>query len=157
MYGKYIYESGWWRCPLTNHSCLQPPLLVQRFILNLRQLNHTVNTNSDAQHFSRFSVSFRVPPNFIGNIGEPLDNGQSEREVQEDSGDDDSCVAREPRDGLEERFTQQAGLQVVCQDNSVEAGSAVVLRSAQRSSDGDIIESFAYSDRMVIRPFTSAR
>ena len=50
-------------------------------MLNLRQLNNTDNTetNSDAHHFSRFSVDFRVPSDILGNIGEPLDHSQSER------------------------------------------------------------------------------
>ena len=49
-------------------------------MLNLRQLNKTDNTetNSDAHHFSRFSVDFRVPSDILGNIGEPLDHSQSE-------------------------------------------------------------------------------
>ncbi|EKM56266.1 uncharacterized protein PHACADRAFT_207547 [Phanerochaete carnosa HHB-10118-sp] len=63
-----------------------PPLLVQRFILNLRQLNLGAMTesNSDARHFSRFSVNFRMPSDLLGNIGEPLDHGQWEH-IQEDS------------------------------------------------------------------------
>ena len=50
-------------------------------MLNLRQLNNTDNaeTNSDAQHFSRFSINFRVPSDLLGDIGEPLDHSQSER------------------------------------------------------------------------------
>ena len=50
-------------------------------MLNLRQLNNTDNTetNSDAHHFSRFSIDFRVPSGLLGNIGEPLDHSQSER------------------------------------------------------------------------------
>ncbi|EKM60197.1 uncharacterized protein PHACADRAFT_189325 [Phanerochaete carnosa HHB-10118-sp] len=40
-----------------------PPLLVQRFILNLRQLSHTGQASSasipDEQHLSRIPVSFR--------------------------------------------------------------------------------------------------
>ncbi|GJE98347.1 hypothetical protein PsYK624_145750 [Phanerochaete sordida] len=53
-----------------------PPLLVQRFMLNLRQLDK-VNEESavNAQHSSRFSLSFRAPSTLIGNIGEPLDHG----------------------------------------------------------------------------------
>ena len=50
-------------------------------MLNLRQLNKTDNTetNSDAHHFSRFSIDFRVPSDLLGNIGEPLDHSQSEQ------------------------------------------------------------------------------
>ena len=50
-------------------------------MLNLRQFNklERSQSNSDAQHFSRLSVSFRVPSNPLGNIGELLDHSQSER------------------------------------------------------------------------------
>lgn len=59
----------------------QPPILIQRFMLNLRQFNKSEHphTNSDAQHFSRFAVNLRVPSNFLGNIGEQLDHSQSQR------------------------------------------------------------------------------
>ena len=44
-------------------------------MLNLRQVNRSADTNpSDMQHFSRFSVSFRVPSDFLGNIGESMVN-----------------------------------------------------------------------------------
>ena len=50
-------------------------------MLNLRQFNKSEVSQacSDALHFSRFSMSFRAPPSSLGNIGEPLDHGQSER------------------------------------------------------------------------------
>ena len=65
-------------------------------MLNLRQLNKTDNTenNSDAQHFSRFSIDFRVPSDLLGNIGEPLDHSQSER-PHEDGSDECEVVADE--------------------------------------------------------------
>ena len=55
-------------------------MLVNRFLINLRKLNTTdqLSSNSDAQHFSRFSVSFRIPESALGNIGEPLEHGQPE-------------------------------------------------------------------------------
>ncbi|EKM60270.1 uncharacterized protein PHACADRAFT_189403 [Phanerochaete carnosa HHB-10118-sp] len=54
-----------------------PLVMVQRFILNLRQLNHaTGSSNSDVKHFSRFSLHFRIPSDCLGNIGEPLEHGQ---------------------------------------------------------------------------------
>ena len=58
-------------------------------MLNLRQLNNTDNTetNSDAQHFSRFSIDFRVPSSLLSNIGEPLDHSQSERIHEDDPGE----------------------------------------------------------------------
>lgn len=51
-------------------------------MINLRSLNTNANTNStmsDFQHFSRFSTpNFRMPPSFLGNIGETLDHGLEE-------------------------------------------------------------------------------
>lgn len=46
-----------------------------------------IDTNSVAQHFSRFSINFRVPSDFLGNIGEPLDYSQSERLHQDAPGE----------------------------------------------------------------------
>ncbi|EKM60225.1 uncharacterized protein PHACADRAFT_246073 [Phanerochaete carnosa HHB-10118-sp] len=80
-----------------------PPLLVQRFILNLRQHDYNAQAsenNSDAQHVSRLTMSFRVPSDFLGNIGEPLDHSRSEQ--VDDDDDEDHCVAEVPREGLEE-------------------------------------------------------
>lgn len=50
-------------------------------MLNLRQLNKSdiIPIDSDAQHFSRFSMECRVPSGLLGNIGEALDYGQSEQ------------------------------------------------------------------------------
>ena len=69
-------------------------VLVQRFMLNLRQFNDAAGpstTNSDVEHFSRFSVNFRVPSHLLGNIGEPLDHNQSDQwrddRLREDSQD----------------------------------------------------------------------
>lgn len=60
-----------------------PPLLVQRFLLNLRRLDHrTGNVESYADNFSRFSVSFRIPSELLGNIGEPLDHGPHHQMVE---------------------------------------------------------------------------
>ncbi|GJE99206.1 hypothetical protein PsYK624_154550 [Phanerochaete sordida] len=55
-----------------------PPILVQRFMLNLREFNKSerAEDNSDPEHFSRFSVSFRVPSDFLGTIGQPLEHSQ---------------------------------------------------------------------------------
>ena len=57
---------------------LQPAILTQRFMLNLRQLHGTndAETTSVERKFSQFSVNFRVPSDLLGNIGEPLDQGQ---------------------------------------------------------------------------------
>lgn len=49
-------------------------------MFNLRSLSNmnASQTDSDPQHFSRFTVpNFRVPSNFIGDIGQPLVHGQS--------------------------------------------------------------------------------
>ncbi|GJF00640.1 hypothetical protein PsYK624_169340 [Phanerochaete sordida] len=67
-----------------------PIVLIQRFLLNLRHLNHTHEDASAvfAQQPSRFTLSFRAPSDFLGNIGEPLDHGQSDHELFEGGGDD---------------------------------------------------------------------
>ena len=65
-------------------------------MLNLRQLNKADNTqsNSDAQHFSRFSLEFRVPSDLLGNIGEPLDHSQAEW-LHDDEPDNYEAAAEE--------------------------------------------------------------
>ena len=69
----------------------QPNVLINRFILNLRQLNETANhpSNSGHQHFSRFSApSFRITQTGsgrLGNIGEPLEHGQIDDVVGNES------------------------------------------------------------------------
>lgn len=56
-----------------------------RFMFNLRQLTADCTVDSDGQRFSLFSApNFRVPSNFLGNIGEPLEHGQEERYAHED-------------------------------------------------------------------------
>lgn len=48
-------------------------------MLNLRQFNMPDHfRTTSARNFSRFSVSFRVPSNFLGSIGEELDHSQYE-------------------------------------------------------------------------------
>ena len=49
---------------------------MNRFLINLRSVDSPSSTNSEAQHFSRFSVAgFRVPDSILGNIGESLRHG----------------------------------------------------------------------------------
>ena len=57
---------------------MQPPVLMNRFIINLRSLNTAGSSqgSSARQHWSRFSVpNFHIPDSFIGNIGEDLQDG----------------------------------------------------------------------------------
>ena len=54
---------------------MQPPVLVNRFIINLRSLNTAGSSqgSSAPRHWSRFSApNFRIPDSFLGNIGEEL-------------------------------------------------------------------------------------
>ena len=90
-------------------------------MLNLRQLNHAADdSDSDAQHFSRFSVNFRVPSDFLENIGESLDHSRA-RAASEDGGDDSFDMVDELRDG---EFNQQAGLSHAHWDRSRGASAA---------------------------------
>lgn len=59
----------------------QPPILVSRFIFNLRQLNPQDNTPA-AGHFSNFSVpNFRVTETVFANFAEPLEHGGADESV----------------------------------------------------------------------------
>jgi hypothetical protein len=64
----------------------KPSVLMNRFLINLRSLDHPGTSDSDAQHFSRFSaLNFRVSNSIIGNIGQPLDYGTEQADADEDS------------------------------------------------------------------------
>ena len=56
---------------------MQPSVLMNRFIINLRSFSTASSSqDSSAQHWSRFSVpNFRIPDSFLGNIGEDLQHG----------------------------------------------------------------------------------
>lgn len=141
---------------LINCRYLQPPLLTQRFMLNLRQLNPTTQAsenNSEAQHFSRFSMSFRTPSDFLGNIGEPLDHDQVGQ--MEEGADNGSCEAENPRDRLEEGFTRQASSSFACRDEPAGAAAAPVLFT-ERASEEDNIGSSTFSREIVPGPSTAA-
>ena len=94
-------------------------------MLNLRQFNKSERsqTNSDAQHFSRFSINFRVPSNLLGNIGEPLDYYQSER-----SHEDGDEPARADAEEIEldttnlESADLAAGSSGICSDEESDGG-----------------------------------
>lgn len=60
-------------------------------MLNLRQSGISKPASSaewETQSTSRFSIAFRAPSDLLGNIGEPLDHGQSER-LHDDAHADD--------------------------------------------------------------------
>lgn len=62
--------------PVTRLVRLLPLVLVSRFMLNLRQC-YSTDLDTDAAHFSRFTVSFSTSLSILGNIGEPLDHGEA--------------------------------------------------------------------------------
>ena len=65
-------------------------------MLNLRQFNNLEcsTSNSNMEHLSKFSVvNFRVPSEFLGNLGEPLDHNQAEQYGCEDDNDAGEMVA----------------------------------------------------------------
>ena len=60
------------------------------------------SSTADAQHFSRFSVSFRVPQSILGNIGESLEYSRQDdfdRDEDETTIDEVSSVDDENVDG----------------------------------------------------------
>ena len=93
---------------------MQPLVLMNRFIINLRSLNTAGSSqgSSARQHWSRFSApNFHIPDSFLGNIGEDL---QDDHEVAEDNLDghhdskaDAVCLNTEgsPETELAETFT----------------------------------------------------
>lgn len=70
------------------------PILVSRFLINLRRTQYTNNTTEMARE-SQFMPKFRVPTlvSFQGNMGEPLDFSAHDEE-----GDIEEEIGEEPRD-----------------------------------------------------------
>ncbi|EKM56286.1 uncharacterized protein PHACADRAFT_253332 [Phanerochaete carnosa HHB-10118-sp] len=88
-----------------------PSLLMQRFMLNLRQPDHSTGESElDEGHSSSLSLSFRRSSGFLGNIGEPLDHSQSEY-LQDDGDHDVYCATEDSQNRLGESFVQHAGPQ----------------------------------------------
>ncbi|GJE96355.1 hypothetical protein PsYK624_125500 [Phanerochaete sordida] len=55
-----------------------PPVLIQRFMLNLRSFDicADLSTSGDHRLSADLSVQFRRPSSFLGNIGESVDIGE---------------------------------------------------------------------------------
>ena len=96
-------------------------------MLNLRQSNKSeseqvLSTNSKARHSSRLSISFRMPSNLLGDIGEPLDHGQSTRRLYEDHEPESMSVADNAQEWL---------------SSTVESPSLIGERSVSESENHD--------------------
>ena len=83
---------------------IQPLILINRFMLNLRSLSDNDSNNSratsDAQRFSQFSFpNFRVSGHFLGNIGEPLVYANSQ-DCEDDELDCDESIVDVVADAL---------------------------------------------------------
>ncbi|GJE85325.1 hypothetical protein PsYK624_014040 [Phanerochaete sordida] len=71
--------------PMSALVDIVPPLLISRFILNLRRAADDsahlagASPSSDWEESQFSAVSFRIPTTFVGNMGEPLDIGDVER------------------------------------------------------------------------------
>ncbi|KAJ3533945.1 hypothetical protein NM688_g7208 [Phlebia brevispora] len=64
--------------PVTGFTAIVQPILISRFLINLRQLKEPSNRAAVNSHFSQFSVvNFSVPTiqTIVGNMGEPLQHG----------------------------------------------------------------------------------
>ncbi|KAJ3552740.1 hypothetical protein NM688_g3994 [Phlebia brevispora] len=76
---------------MTNFMTILPNILISRFLINLRQVD--MQGSNDTIDCSRFSttLNFRVPtlPEFIGNLGEPLANGDEDQDDEDQDDDTD--------------------------------------------------------------------
>lgn len=58
-------------------------VLISRFLLNLRQVNED-SAGGASVNFSQFSApAFRIPESIIGNLGEELEHGPLEEEIDD--------------------------------------------------------------------------
>ncbi|EKM60222.1 uncharacterized protein PHACADRAFT_246061 [Phanerochaete carnosa HHB-10118-sp] len=133
-----------------------PPLLVQRFILNLSRLSHTAEicgTSTSEQHPSLTPLSFRVSSDFLGNIGEPLNHSQSE---QVEDSDDIHCAAEERQERIEAGSARFASPATIRREKLTSAGVAPVLLSLESASEESDVGSSAFLYGKAIGPFTAA-
>ena len=72
---------------VAHNMTIQPSVLIQRFMLNLREVGTSANTTSmtGTEQPSGSDANFRVPSSFLGNIGESLDSNLTDRYDYEDS------------------------------------------------------------------------
>ncbi|THG95136.1 hypothetical protein EW026_g6455 [Hermanssonia centrifuga] len=75
--------------PVSEFLALIPPILISRFLLNLRQIDNDDDEEAEVTHVS--TLGFRASVS-VGNMGESLDHGPAEyddaRGEPEDSFDD---------------------------------------------------------------------
>ncbi|GJE99221.1 hypothetical protein PsYK624_154710 [Phanerochaete sordida] len=72
-----------------------PIVLIQRFMLNLRQIDPQATKSSAAAGLSGSRLSFRIPSGFLGNLGEPLEHGAGEELEDETEEENQSGQAQE--------------------------------------------------------------
>ena len=96
-------------------------MLVQRFMLNLRQLNQGVSEDwSQAQNAIQSSVSFRAPARALGNLGEPLDYGASLNRYEDENDLGMSATGSQTRHGsLEEGSGNSEAASPVYTDDAI--------------------------------------
>ncbi|KAJ3557661.1 hypothetical protein NM688_g1346 [Phlebia brevispora] len=66
--------------PATLFFTTLTPILISRFLLNLRQLDGAIGTSDETYPSSEISIpGFRIPPSLItGNLGQTLEHGESD-------------------------------------------------------------------------------
>ena len=90
---------------------MQPPVLTNRFIINLRSLSiqSSFQDSSVRQHWSRFSTpNFRIPGSFLGNIGEDLQDGHEPADDYLDGHHTMDAVCSNAENSLEAAMLEEA-------------------------------------------------
>ena len=131
-------------------------------MLNLRQSNKSEqasSTGSGARHFSRFSISFRMPgPDLLGNIGEPLDHDLSEQPHEDDDPETISALA----DSAEEMVSSVAespnptGERSGRESENRGEDVTAILEVARQASDFEILLENRVVSNTVLTPVLSA-
>ena len=121
------------RVPLTSTSLI--PILLSRFIINLRQVGTSATIPSDNRHPSRFSIpNLRMPTldGVVGNFGEPLDFVEYRIEDDEDGEHDAAVQIDEENSNAAHQDVENAfepALADVERRGRLEVGAAVLQRS----------------------------
>ena len=117
---------------ITDYTAAQPPILMNRFLINLRSIDTdpSASANSDPAHFSRFTdPNFRVPPSFLGNIGESLQYGRSIPDNDVEANEED--VAEIERQDTEVEQEQCVGIGTL----SMSASSGITRDAAVQNGE----------------------
>lgn len=74
-------------------TILQPQILLCRFLLNLRQLNHPIGRSEGTHPSDLPTIQFQINTRVIANFGEPLQGPVDESQVEASTAEEEPGIA----------------------------------------------------------------